>query len=150
MRNRSRYRALQSSSAGPRRGDADEEGRVLLVGPPVEALTEAARRRIGLREAMRQSVQKAASYYNEAERAQGRAARLGGFDRALLKVAGRQLLRFASPRAWVEPRIDFTTPAQREVRKAWEPKVAGRQLFLGRGDDLRNGDSQEGANRIQR
>ena len=75
---------------------------------------------------MQQSVQKAASYYNEAECAQGRAQ--GRFDRALLKVAGRQLLRFASPRAWVESRIDFTTPAQREVRKAWEPKVAGRQL----------------------
>jgi hypothetical protein len=40
MRNRPRYRASQSSSAGPRRGDADEEGRVLLVGPPVEALRE--------------------------------------------------------------------------------------------------------------
>lgn len=124
-------------------GDADEAGRVFLVGPPVEALrewleradirrgpifraidrwealderaltpqsinlivkrrckiaeldpkeftahglragylTEAARQGIGLPEAMQQSqhrsVQQAASYYNEAERAQGRAARLG-------------------------------------------------------------------------
>ncbi|GLI95919.1 tyrosine-type recombinase/integrase [Methylocystis echinoides] len=124
-------------------GDADDEGRVFLVGPPVEALrewldradirkgaifraidrwealeeraltpqsinlivkrrctmaeldpkefaahglragylTEAARQGIGLPEAMQQSqhrsVQQAASYYNEAERAQGRAARLG-------------------------------------------------------------------------
>ena len=123
-------------------GDADEEGRVLLVGPPVEALrewleradikkgpifraidrweaaedkaltpqsinlilkrrcamsgwsrrafsahglragylTEAARQGIGLPEAMQQSqhhrsVQRAASHYNEAERAQDRAAR---------------------------------------------------------------------------
>jgi site-specific recombinase XerD len=124
-------------------GNADDEGRVFLVGPPVEALrewldradirkgaifraidrwealeeraltpqsinlivkrrctmaeldpkefaahglragylTEAARQGIGLPEAMQQSqhrsVQQAASYYNEAERAQGRAARLG-------------------------------------------------------------------------
>lgn len=124
-------------------GDADDEGRVFLVGPPVEALrewleradikkgpifraidrweaieeraltpqsinlivkrrcgmagldprefaahglrsgylTEAARQGIALPEAMQQSqhrsVQQAASYYNEAERAQGRAARLG-------------------------------------------------------------------------
>ena len=124
-------------------GDADDEGRVFLVGPPVEALrewldradirkgaifraidrwealeeraltpqsinlivkrrctmaeldpkefaahglragylTEAARQGIGLPEAMQQSqhrsVQQAASYYNEAECAQGRAARLG-------------------------------------------------------------------------
>lgn len=124
-------------------GDADEEGRVFLVGPPVDALrewlersdiqkgpvfraidrwealeeraltpqsinlivkrrcamagldarefaahglragylTEAARQGIALQEAMQQSqhrsVQQAASYYNEAERAQGRAARLG-------------------------------------------------------------------------
>jgi integrase len=124
-------------------GDADDEGRVFLVGPPVEALrewleradiqrgpvfraidrwealeeraltpqsinlivkrrcamaeldpkefaahglragylTEAARQGIALAEAMQQSqhrsVQQAASYYNEAERAQGRAARLG-------------------------------------------------------------------------
>jgi len=124
-------------------GVADEAGRVLLVGPPVEALrewldradvargpifraidrweavqekaltpqsinlivkrrcvlagleprefsahglragylTEAARRGIALPEAMQQSqhrsVQQAASYYNEAERSQGRAARLG-------------------------------------------------------------------------
>jgi site-specific recombinase XerD len=124
-------------------GDADDEGRVFLVGPPVKALrewldradirkgaifraidrwealeeraltpqsinlivkrrctmaeldpkdfaahglragylTEAARQGIGLPEAMQQSqhrsVQQAASYYNEAERAQGRAARLG-------------------------------------------------------------------------
>ncbi|CAH1662676.1 MULTISPECIES: tyrosine-type recombinase/integrase [Hyphomicrobiales] len=124
-------------------GDADDVGRVFLVGPPVEALrewldradirkgaifraidrweaieeraltpqsinlivkrrctmaeldpkefaahglragylTEAARQGIGLPEAMQQSqhrsVQQAASYYNEAERAQGRAARLG-------------------------------------------------------------------------
>ncbi|GLR97508.1 integrase [Bradyrhizobium liaoningense] len=124
-------------------GDASDEGRVLLVGPPVEALhewllradisqgpifraidrweaieeraltpqsinlivkrrcamagldarefsahglragylTEAARRGIALPEAMQQSqhrsVQQAASYYNEAERSQGRAARLG-------------------------------------------------------------------------
>jgi integrase len=123
-------------------GDADDEGRVLLVGPPVEALrewleradirkgpifraidrwgaveeraltpqsinlivkrrcamaglnprefaahglrsgylTEAARQGVALPEAMQQSqhrsVQQAASYYNEAERAQGRAARL--------------------------------------------------------------------------
>jgi integrase len=123
-------------------GDADEEGRVLLVGPPVEALrewlegaditkgpifraidrweaveekaltpqsidlivkrrcamaglepeafsahglragylTEAARQGVALPEAMQQSqhrsVQRAASYYNDAERAQGRAARL--------------------------------------------------------------------------
>ncbi|MBR1040748.1 site-specific integrase [Bradyrhizobium viridifuturi] len=123
-------------------GDADDEGRVLLVGPPVEALrewleradikkgplfraidrweavegkaltpqsinlivkrrcamagldprefaahglrsgylTEAARQGVALLEAMQQSrhrsVQQAASYYNEAERAQGRAARL--------------------------------------------------------------------------
>jgi integrase len=122
--------------------DADEEGRVLLVGPPVEALrewleradikkgpifcaidrweaveekaltpqsinlivkrrcgmaglepdafsahglragylTEAARQGVALPEAMRQSqhrsVQQAASYYNDTERAQGRAARL--------------------------------------------------------------------------
>lgn len=44
-------------------------------------LTEAARQGIGLPEAMQQSqhrsVQQAASYYNGAERAQGRAARLG-------------------------------------------------------------------------
>ena len=124
-------------------GIADEAGRVLLVGPPVEALrewleradinkgpvfraidrweaieeraltpqsinlivkrrcamagleprefsahglrsgylTEAGRRGIGLPEAMQQSqhrsVQQAASYYNEAERARGRAVRLG-------------------------------------------------------------------------
>lgn len=124
-------------------GDADDAGRVFLVGPPVEALrewllradiqrgpvfraidrwealeeraltpqsinlivkrrcamadldpkefaahglragylTEAARQGIGLPEVMQQSqhrsVQQAASYYNEAERAQGRAARLG-------------------------------------------------------------------------
>lgn len=124
-------------------GDADDEGRVFLVGPPVEALrewleradirkgpifraidrweaieeraltpqsinlvvkrrclmagldpkdfaahglrsgylTEAARQGVALPEAMQQSqhrsVQQAASYYNEAERAQGRAARLG-------------------------------------------------------------------------
>jgi integrase len=124
-------------------GDASEEGRVFLVGPPVEALrawltraaitkgpifraidrwgalegraltpqsinlilkrrcalaglrpeefsahglrsgylTEAARRGVSLPEAMRQSghrsVQQAASYYNDAEQAQGRAARLG-------------------------------------------------------------------------
>jgi integrase len=123
--------------------DADDEGRVLLVGPPVEALrewleradikkgpvfraidrweaieeraltpqsinlivkrrcamagldarefsahglrsgylTEAALRGVTLPEAMQQSqhrsVQQAASYYNEAERSQGRAARLG-------------------------------------------------------------------------
>jgi site-specific recombinase XerD len=123
-------------------GDADHEGRVFLVGPPVEALrewlersdiqkgpvfraidrwealeeraltpqsinlivkrrckmagldptefaahglrsgylTEAARQGVALPEAMQQSqhrsVQQAASYYNEAERAQGRAARL--------------------------------------------------------------------------
>jgi len=123
-------------------GDADDEGRVFLVGPPVEALrewlersdihkgpvfraidrweaieeraltpqsinlivkrrcamagldprefaahglrsgylTEAARQGVALPEAMQQSqhrsVQQAASYYNEAERAQGRAARL--------------------------------------------------------------------------
>lgn len=123
-------------------GVADEEGRVLLVGPPVEALrewleradiskgpifraidrwealeeraltpqsinlivkrrcamagleprefsahglrsgylTEAARQGVALPEAMQQSqhrsVQQAASYYNEAERAQGRASRL--------------------------------------------------------------------------
>jgi integrase len=123
-------------------GDADNEGRVFLVGPPVEALrewleradirkgpifraidrweaieeraltpqsinlvvkrrclmagldpkdfaahglrsgylTEAARQGVALPEAMQQSqhrsVQQAASYYNEAERAQGRAARL--------------------------------------------------------------------------
>lgn len=123
-------------------GDADDEGRVFLVGPPVEALrewleradikggsifraidrwealeeraltpqsinlivkrrctragldpkdfaahglrsgylTEAARQGVALQEAMQQSqhrsVQQAASYYNEAERAQGRAARL--------------------------------------------------------------------------
>jgi len=122
--------------------DADEEGRELLVGPPVEALrewleradikkgpifcaidrwdaveekaltpqsinlivkrrcgmaglepdafsahglragylTEAARQRVALPEAMQQSqhrsVQQAASYYNDTERAQGRAARL--------------------------------------------------------------------------
>jgi len=124
-------------------GDADDEGRVFLIGPPVQALrewleradiskgplfraidrwegveeraltpqsinlivkrrcalaglepkefsahglragylTEAARRGIGLPEAMQQSqhrsVQQAASYYNEADRVQGRAARLG-------------------------------------------------------------------------
>lgn len=124
-------------------GDADEEGRVFLVGPPVEALrawlersdiqkgpvfraidrwealeergltpqsinlivkrrcamagldarefaahglragylTEAARQGIAIQEAMLQSqhtsVQQAASYYNDAERAQARAARLG-------------------------------------------------------------------------
>ena len=124
-------------------GDADDAGRVLLVGPPVEALrewlqradisrgpvfraidrweaieeraltpqsinlivkrrcamaeldpkefaahglragylTEAARQGIALPEAMQQSqhrsVQQAASYYNEAERSQGRASRLG-------------------------------------------------------------------------
>ncbi|MGR9426281.1 site-specific integrase [Rhizobium leguminosarum] len=124
-------------------GDADDAGRVFLVGPPVDALrewlkraniqkgpvfrsidrwgaieeraltpqsinlivkrrcamaeldpkdfaahglrsgylTEAARQGIALPEAMQQSqhrsVQQAASYYNEAERAQGRAARLG-------------------------------------------------------------------------
>lgn len=124
-------------------GDADDEGRVFLVGPPVDALrewltradihkgpifraidrwealeeraltpqsinlivkrrcglaeldprefaahglragylTEASRQGIALREAMQQSqhrsVQQAAGYYNEAERAQGRAARLG-------------------------------------------------------------------------
>ena len=124
-------------------GNADDEGRVFLVGPPVEALrewlqraditngpvfraidrweaieeraltpqsinlivkrrcamaglearefsahglragylTEAARRGVALPEAMRQSqhrsVQQAASYYNEAERSQGRAVRLG-------------------------------------------------------------------------
>jgi integrase len=44
-------------------------------------LTEAARQGVALPEAMQQSqhrsVQQAASYYNEAERAQGRAARLG-------------------------------------------------------------------------
>ncbi|SCB50362.1 site-specific integrase [Rhizobium multihospitium] len=44
-------------------------------------LTEAARQGIALQEAMQQSqhrsIQQAASYYNEAERAQGRAARLG-------------------------------------------------------------------------
>jgi integrase len=44
-------------------------------------LTEAARQGIALPEAMQQSqhrsVQQAASYYNEGERAQGRAARLG-------------------------------------------------------------------------
>jgi integrase len=124
-------------------GDADDAGRVLLVGPPVEALrewlqradisrgpvfraidrwkaieeraltpqsinlivkrrcamaglearefsahglragclTEAARRGVALPEAMQlsqhRSVQQAARYYNEAERSQGRAARLG-------------------------------------------------------------------------
>ena len=124
-------------------GDADHEGRVFLVGPPVEALrewleradiqkgpvfraidrwealeergltpqsinlivkrrcamagldpkefaahglragylTEAARQGVALPEAMQQSqhrsVQQAASYYNEAERSRGRAARLG-------------------------------------------------------------------------
>ncbi|MDX3806515.1 MAG: tyrosine-type recombinase/integrase [Bosea sp. (in: a-proteobacteria)] len=124
-------------------GDADDESRVLLIGPPVDALrewleranikkgpifraidrwealeeraltpqsinlivkrrcamaglnpkefaahglragylTEAARQGIALPEAMQQSqhrsVQQAASYYNEAERARGRAARLG-------------------------------------------------------------------------
>jgi hypothetical protein len=44
-------------------------------------LTEAARQGVALPEAMQQSqhrsVQQAASYYNEAERSQGRAARLG-------------------------------------------------------------------------
>jgi hypothetical protein len=64
-------------------------------------LTEAARQGIGLPEAMQQSqhrlVQQAASYYNEAERVQGR-AQGWGFDRALLKVAGRQLSRFWIPR----------------------------------------------------
>jgi starvation-inducible outer membrane lipoprotein len=44
-------------------------------------LTEAARQGVALPEAIQQSqhrsVQQAASYYNEAERAQGRAARLG-------------------------------------------------------------------------
>lgn len=44
-------------------------------------LTEAARRGVALPEAMRQSqhrsMQQAASYYNEAERSQRRAARLG-------------------------------------------------------------------------
>ena len=44
-------------------------------------LTEAARQGVALPEARQQSqhrsVQQAASYYNEAERAQGRAARLG-------------------------------------------------------------------------
>jgi hypothetical protein len=44
-------------------------------------LTKAARQGVALPEAMQQSqhrsVQEAASYYNEAERAQGRAARLG-------------------------------------------------------------------------
>jgi len=44
-------------------------------------LTEAARQGIALQEAMQQSqhrsVQQASGYYNEAERAQGRAARLG-------------------------------------------------------------------------
>jgi integrase len=43
-------------------------------------LTEAARQRVGLPEAMQQSqhrsVQQAASYYNDADRAKGRAARL--------------------------------------------------------------------------
>lgn len=124
-------------------GNADDEGRVLLVGPPVEALrewleradisrgpifraidrweaieeraltpqsinlivkrrcamagldarefsahglrsgylTEASRRGVSLPEAMRQSqhrsVQQASSYYNDAERRQGRAVRLG-------------------------------------------------------------------------
>ncbi|SRR5579883_132879 len=124
-------------------GDADDDGRVFLVGPPVEVLrewleraaiskgpifraidrwgaiaerplspqsinlvvkrrcamagldptefaahglrsgylTEAARQGVALSEAMQQSqhrsVQQAAGYYNEAERAQGRAARLG-------------------------------------------------------------------------
>ncbi len=42
------------------------------------------------------SVQQAASYYNEAECVQGR-AQGWGFDRALLKVAGRQLPRFCIP-----------------------------------------------------
>jgi integrase len=126
-------------------GDADKEGRVLLFGPPVEALcewleradikkgpifraidrweaveekaltpqsinlivkrrcamaglepeafsahglragylTEAARQGVSLPEAMQQSlhrsVQQAASYYNEADRTKGRAARLAGF-----------------------------------------------------------------------
>jgi environmental stress-induced protein Ves len=63
-------------------------------------LTETAWQGIGLSEAMRQSqhrsVQQAASYYNEAERVQGR-AQSWGFDRALLKVAGRQLPRFCIP-----------------------------------------------------
>jgi hypothetical protein len=39
--------------------------------------TDAARQGIAVPEAMQQSVQQAASYYNEGERAQGRAARLG-------------------------------------------------------------------------
>jgi integrase len=138
-------------------GDADEEGRVLLVGPPVEELrewleraditkwpifraidrweaveekaltpqsinlvvkrrcamaglepeafsahglragflTEAARQGVSLPEAMQQSqhrsVQQAARYYNEAERSQGRAARLG-----LL----RRLSRRSRPSPW--------------------------------------------------
>ena len=60
-------------------------------------LTEAARQGIGLPEAMQQSqhrsVQQAASYYNEADAR--RAGRQGwGFDRAVLKVACRKLLRF--------------------------------------------------------
>jgi integrase len=63
-------------------------------------LTEAARQGVSLPEAMQQSqhrsVQQAASYYNEAERVQGR-AQSWGFDRALLKVAGRQLPRFCIP-----------------------------------------------------
>ena len=138
-----RCRAWRFSSAAPRPANADEAGRVLLVGPPVEALrewleradiskgpifraidrweameeraltpqsinlivkrrcvlagleprefsahglrsgylTEAARRGVSLPEAMQQSqhrsVQQAASYYNEADRRLGQAARLG-------------------------------------------------------------------------
>ena len=141
IRNRRTLPCLAIQLGRTKTGDADEEGRVLLVGPPVEALrewleradikkgpifraidrweaveekaltpqsinlivkrrcamvgvepeafsahglragylTEAARQGIGLPEAMQQSqhrsVQQAASYYNEAERAQDRAAR---------------------------------------------------------------------------
>ena len=56
-------------------------GGVFAHGLRAGYLTEVGRQGIGLPEAMQQSrhrsVQQAASYYNEGERAQGRAARLG-------------------------------------------------------------------------
>ena len=86
-------------------------------------LTEAARQGIALPEAMQQSqhrsVQQAASYYNEAERAQGRAARLGSSDGLWLSLRCGTHSRLLDSRAeQEEPRL-----TQRDKRKICTEKT---------------------------